>query len=122
MIVHIEFLNLSTAHLLFSYIFFFFCSFSTLFDYLVLILDFNYYNFSLLFIFSINLSYLFPFSIAVFFTHCKLLTFSHSSTSYMVSHSFLPPKIRGGFLVLKISTKSEVIKNCSEISLRKGEA
>ena len=49
--------------------------FSTLFDYLVLILDFNYCKFSLLFIFSIFLRYLFPFSLAVFFTKFNFLSF-----------------------------------------------
>ena len=70
---------------LFFYTFFLFCFsyfvlFSTLFDYLVLVLDFNYYKFSLLFIFSINLCYLSPFSFAVFFTKFELfifLTFQH---------------------------------------------
>ena len=63
----------STFSTYFSTFFFLFCFsyfvlFSTIFDYLVLILDFNYFKFSLLFIFHINLCYLFPFSLAVFFT------------------------------------------------------
>ena len=59
---------------------FLFCSFFTLFNYLVLILDFNYCMFSLLYIFPINLCYLFPFFPTVFFTKCELfsfLTFQH---------------------------------------------
>ena len=59
--------------LLFSFSFFsYFALFSTLFNYLVLILGFNYCKFSLLFVFSINLCYLFPFSLTVFFTKCEL--------------------------------------------------
>ena len=59
-----------------SLLFFLFYSFySTLFIYLVLILGFNYCNFFLLFIFAINLCYLFPLAFTVFFTKCELLSF-----------------------------------------------
>ena len=57
------------------YFSYFYLSF-TLFNYLVPILDFNYCMFSLLLIlFSINLCYLFPFSLAAFFTKCEFLSF-----------------------------------------------
>ena len=38
-------------------------------------LDLNYWNFSLLFIFAINLCYLFSFSCSVFYTKCALFSF-----------------------------------------------
>ena len=71
---------LSAFSAYFSTFFFLFCFsyfvlFSTLFNYLVLILDFNYCNFSLIFIISINICYVFPFSLVVFFTKCELLSF-----------------------------------------------
>ena len=74
------FLPLSAFSAYFSICFFlirfsYFVFSSTLFNHLVLILDFNYSNFSLLFIFSINLCYLFPFSLAVFFTKCGRFSF-----------------------------------------------
>ena len=64
----------------FSIFFFLFCFsyfvlFSILFNYLVLILDYNYCNCSLLFIFSINLCYLLPSSLAVFLTKCEAVNF-----------------------------------------------
>ena len=57
----------------FFFFFFFFYSvrFSTLFN--VLVLDFNYCKLS--FFFSINLCYLFPLSLAIFFTKCELFSF-----------------------------------------------
>ena len=59
----------------FSLLLFYFVLFSTLFNYLVLILDFNYCKFSLLFIFSMDLCYFFLFSLAVFFTKLELFSF-----------------------------------------------
>ena len=70
-----NFLSDLLIFLLFSSSFYIlFCSFSTLFNCLLLILDVNYCKFSL-FIFSINLCYLFPFSLTVFFTKCELFNF-----------------------------------------------
>ena len=76
----LPFIFLSAFSAYFSIFFFLFCFsyfvlFSTLFNYLVLILDFNYCNFSLIFIISINICYVFPFSLVVFFTKCELLSF-----------------------------------------------
>ena len=62
-------------HFFFLFYFPYFALFSTLFNYFVLILDFNYCKFSLLFISSINLCYHFPFSFTVFFTKCELFSF-----------------------------------------------
>ena len=53
----------------FLFYFSYFVLFSILFNYLVLILDFNWCKFSLIFIFSINLCYLFPFYLTA---HCFL--------------------------------------------------
>ena len=76
----LPFIFLSAFSAYFSTFFYLFCFsyfvlFSTLFNYLVLILDFNYCNFSLIFIISINICYVFPFSLVVFFTKCELLSF-----------------------------------------------
>ena len=62
-------------HFSFSFVFLILFFFPTFFDYLVLILGFNYYKLSLLFIFYINLCYLFPFSLAVFFTKWEVFIF-----------------------------------------------
>ena len=75
----LSFIFLSVFCGYFSIFFFLFCfSCFVLFFiyslYLVLILDFNCYN-SSLFIFSINLCYLFTFSLAVFFLSVNLLVF-----------------------------------------------
>ena len=53
----------------FLFYFSYFVLFPILFNYLVLILDFNWCKFSLIFIFSINLCYLFPFYLTA---HCFL--------------------------------------------------
>ena len=63
--------------------------FSTLFNYLVLILGFNYCNFSL-FIFSVNLlSLLSPIILLFSLLSVNFLAFSHSSTCSVVSSDFL---------------------------------
>ena len=70
----LPFLLISTFFFLFF--FSYFVLFSILFNYLVLILDFSYCKSSLFFlIFSINLYYLYPFSLSVFFTKRELFSF-----------------------------------------------
>ena len=72
--------------LFFVLFYFYFALFFTLFNYLVLILDFNHWKSSLHFIFCINLCYLFPFSLTVFFTKCEL--FSFFTFQYMLCSVF----------------------------------